>query len=341
MTIADSVIQDNRITGSASDAQGGGIYGFRANFTLVRTVLAHNRATAVPPVGRHAEGGGMFIEGGSLTVRDAVVRDNASDLTSDLPSSVGGDVIDIGASSGGIAAGDDTPTTIDDTVFTANTATASDPDGEPLAFDSALLVGDSPLTMRRTVINGNRTVQHSGTTADSGPGGSALELDGGGTITDSLITHNSSTATSQHGVAGVNGAVAILNFNNDAKLVTMRDTLVARNTTTASSATGSATVEGAGIFNGSLLELRDVQVDHNRGVVTAPAGDAQGGGVWSSDKAFGPPVQLTIDRSALIGNVLRGTRAITVQGGGLFTTLPVAIRNTVIARNEPDQCSGC
>jgi hypothetical protein len=281
------------------------------------------------------------VGGGPPPPHHVVVRDNAADLTSDLPTSAGGNVIDMGANSGGIAAGDDTPTTIDGSVFTGNTATARDPDGEPLAFDSALLVGDSPLTMSRTVISGNLTVQRSGTTADVGPGGSALELDGGGTITDSRITHNRSTATSDHGVAGVNGAVAVLNFNDDAKLVTMRDSLVAGNKTTASSTTGSATVEGAGIFNGSLLELHHVRVDRNSGVATALTGVAQGGGVWNSDGVFGPPVQLTIDRSALTGNVLRATGAITVKGGGLFTTLPVTITNTVIARNEPDQCTGC
>jgi hypothetical protein len=341
LRIADSVIRGNQITGPASDAQGGGIYSSGGELTLFRTVLAGNRATAVPPVGRHAEGGGMFVEGGLLTIRDTQVSHNIADLTSDLPSSAGGATIDIGANSGGIGAGDDTPTTIADTLITGNTATARDPDGEPLAFDSALLVGDSSLTMRRTVISGNRTAQDSGTTTDSGPGGSALELDGGGTIADSRIAHNLSTGTSDHGVAGVNGAVAILNFNNDAKLVTMHDTVIADNTTIASSRSGSATVEGAGIFNGSLLELRRVQVDNNRGVVNAPAGLAQGGGVWNSDAVFGPPAHLTIDLSALTGNVLRAGRGITVQGGGLFTTLPVAITHTVIARNEPDQCSGC
>ena len=32
---------------------------------------------------------------------------------------------------------------------------------------------------------------------------------------------------------------------------------------------------------------------------------------------------------------------ITIQGGGLFTTVPVTLKDTVIAQNIPDQCFGC
>ena len=67
---------------------------------------------------------------------------------------------------------------------------ADDPLGEPLAFDSAMLVGDSPLTMRNTQITGNQVTDTVATAADVGPGGSALELDGGGTITNTRIIGN-------------------------------------------------------------------------------------------------------------------------------------------------------
>jgi hypothetical protein len=40
-------------------------------------------------------------------------------------------------------------------------------------------------------------------------------------------------------------------------------------------------------------------------------------------------------------NSLSGSPGITVQGGGLFTTLPVTLRHSVIAGNTPDQCFGC
>jgi len=40
-------------------------------------------------------------------------------------------------------------------------------------------------------------------------------------------------------------------------------------------------------------------------------------------------------------NSLTGSPGITLQGGGLFTTLPVTLHNSVISGNIPDQCFGC
>jgi hypothetical protein len=38
-----------------------------------------------------------------------------------------------------------------------NAATASDPEGEPGAIDAGMIVGDSPLTMSETRVDGNQT----------------------------------------------------------------------------------------------------------------------------------------------------------------------------------------
>jgi hypothetical protein len=45
--------------------------------------------------------------------------------------------------------------------------------------------------------------------------------------------------------------------------------------------------------------------------------------------------------SAITHNTLAASPGITVQGGGLFTLLPVTLTNSLIAGNVPDQCSGC
>ena len=81
-----------------------------------------------------------------------------------------------------------------------------------------MLVGDSPLIMRDTQITGNDVTYTVATTADVGPGGSTLELDGGGTTTNTRITGNRSTAISADGVAAVNGALAILDFSGNPSL---------------------------------------------------------------------------------------------------------------------------
>jgi hypothetical protein len=218
--------------------------------------------------------------------------------------------------------------------------TATDPGGEPVAFDAAMLVGDSRLVMTRSVVNGNHVTGSSATSAQAGPGGSALELDGGGTISDTRITDNTSEALSSSGIAAVNGGLAVLNFNHDPKLVLVRDTVISGNTAVAHSSTGSARAMGGGIVNGSLLRLLRVRVSGNVGKATGPKGVAQGGGIWNA-RLTESPVRLELSDTSVERNSLRASRRIKVRGGGLFTTVRVSLRNSRIVRNRPDQCAGC
>jgi hypothetical protein len=341
LTINSSAITDNLAAGVSSDADGGGIWSGFGSLSVANSLVARNRALAVIPNGRFAEGGGMFVDSGSLSVRNTIVSGNSAQLTSALPSMAGGNVIDMNANSGGIHVGDGVPTTVANTTISANFVSATDLLGEPLGFDSAILVGDSPLTMRNTQITGNQSTQTTATTADVGPGGSALELDGGGTIIDTRITGNDSSAISPNGDAAVNGALAILNFNNDPRLVMMQDSVVSGNTATATSTSGSATVQGAGIFSNSLLDLRGDRVSDNSGTATGPAGAAEGGGIWNGIELSGPPVTLTLENTSVTHNSLTGTAGIASRGGGLFTNQPVTLTNSLIAHNAPDQCVGC
>jgi hypothetical protein len=341
MTVTDTLISDNEAGGIASDAIGGGVSSFLGSLSLTRVAVTGNRAVAGIPNGRFAEGGGVFVESGALTVRHSLIGHNVAALTSDLPSFAGDSPIDMSANSGGIHVGDGIPTTIEDTALVANEANANDPHGEPLAFDSAMLVGHSPLTMRRTLIARNRSVSTSASTRDPGPGGSALELDGGGTIADARIVNNTSSQTSVNGDAGVNGALAILNFDGNPKLVTVRDTVISHNTAVASTTTGAANAQGAGVFNDSLLELDHVDVHDNTGRAEGPSGRAEGGGIWNGAELNDPPVELTLDRTSVTRNTLIGSPGIAIHGGGLFTTLPISVRRSRIADNAPDQCFGC
>ena len=70
------------------------------------------------------------------------------------------------------------------------------------------------------------------------------------------------------------------------------------NTAVARSDAGTATAQGAGVYNNSLLDLRNDAVSHNAGKAVAPSGAAQGGGIWNGVLLTGPPVELTLDRLA-------------------------------------------
>jgi hypothetical protein len=341
LTITTSAITDNLAAGVASDADGGGIWSGLGTLTVANSLVARNRAVAVIPNGRFAEGGGMFVDSGSLSVRNTDVSGNSARLTSALPSMAGGGVIELNANSGGIHVGNGVPTAVANSTLANNSASATDLSGEPIGFDAAMLVNDSPLTMRDTQITGNQAITTAATSADVGPGGSALELDGGGTITDTRITGNISTAISPNGAAAENGALAVLNFNNDPNLVTMRRSIVSGNIATAFSSTGTATVQGAGIFSNSLLDLQSDQVSDNIGKANGPTGASEGGGIWNGIELSGPPVTLTLENTIVTRNTLTGSAGITLRGGGLFTNQPVTLTQSLIVHNAPDQCFGC
>ncbi len=343
LTLRRTSVSDNEVSGAVSDAEGGGILNERsATLSLAEVVIARNRAVAGVPYGRFAVGGGAFAaEGGAVSVRNSIVVGNSATLDTELVSTPGAQVIGMDAHAGGVHIGDGVEVTVENTAILENSVEATDPFGEPVGFDSAMLVGDSPLAMRNTIISGNRVTSTSLTSADVGPGGSALELDGGGLITNTRITGNASIAVSPSGDAQVNGGLAVLNFNDDPKLVTVRNSVISGNTAIASSTSGSATVHGAGIFNNSLLALQNVRISGNVGRATGPSGDAQGGGIWNGVLLSGPPVELTLDRTLVTHNVLTGSAGVSVQGGGVFTTSPITLRRSPIVLNAPDQCVGC
>lgn len=345
LTLRNSAVTDNRAAGRASDADGGGIYSEEGSgpLTLIHVVVSRNRAVASIPNGRFAEGGGIFLNqhAGAFTIRDSVVSENSVQLTSALPVSAGESNINMNANSGGIHVSDGLPSaSVERTSITDNSVSADDRVGEPTSIDSGMLVGDTPLVMSHSVVAGNRAFARYATSVDQGPGGSALELDGGGTITGTSIVDNVDVATSPSGPAAENGGLAVLNFNNDPRRVTVRDSVISGNRVKATSATGSASVQGAGVFNNSLLTLHGVVVARNAGVARAPAGIAQGAGIWNGVEISGPPVALTLEHTTVRHNSLAASPGLRVQGGGLFTTSPVTLIGSTIRDNHPDNCHG-
>jgi hypothetical protein len=342
LTLDEVTVSDNTAqTDPGSDAVGGGIWsGGAGKLVLASSDVSQNSATARAPDGRFAEGGGIFVESGSLSITGSVVSDNTVTLESTLPATADGNVIEMTANSGGIHVNDGVPTKVAQTKLTGNSVTATDISGKPIAFDAAMYVGDSSVVMTGSVVSGNHVTGTAASSAGVGPGGSALELDGGGKITNTRITGNTAKAVSPSGIAAVNGGLAVLNFNNDPKLVIVRDSVISGNTAVASSTSGSARAMGGGVVNGSLLRLVHVRIFDNLGKATGPKGVAQGGGIWNS-KFSAPPVRLELLHTRVAGNALRGSHGIERHGGGLFTTFPVKRKHSRIVRNVPDQCAGC
>jgi hypothetical protein len=348
LTVLHSTISDNRLDGRLSDADGAGIYSAIGKLTLISSTITGNKAEP-KTIGRFAEGGGIFFNTGSLLLRHTTVSDNQASLVTNWPVKAHGTVISMNANSGGIHVGDGGKARIVDSVLSHNQILARDENGEPAAFDSAMLVGNSHLSMSGTTVSHNTGQAFVATTADAGFSGTTLELDADGTVTNSHITDNSATTTSPHGVAGVSNAVGVFDYFNDPRQVTFTDDTINDNTATSITTDGTAIVTGAGVINNSLLHLVDSTVHGNTGRVkdATPAAQsttpptAQGGGIWNGPLLSGPPVTLQLDNTTVTDNTVTGPTGATLQGGGIYTTGAIASTNSHLTNNHPDNCDGC
>jgi hypothetical protein len=345
MTLDHTLVTDNRAdaaSGLTSDADGGGILDRAFGIlTLHDSVVSDNHAEVTAPNGRSADSGGILMNGPMLTIDGSLINNNSAQLTTTFPNSVGTD-----ANTGGVHVnGNDncaspaegcTVATIRNSTITGNSVTASNSLGDAVDFCGGIC-DDGQLTLSDSLVSSNQvsaSVPAASTAcacADSG----GIGTGGVESITTTRITGNTVTAAAPAGNAiATNGGGSAGNGLN----ITINDSLISGNHLTATTTSGTATVTGAGFGNSALLEIRGTTIRDNIGTASGPTGPAQGGGISNVVGPGAPPGQLTLIDSRIIHNTLSG---VTLQGGGLFTTVPVTLTNTVIAQNIPDQCFGC
>jgi hypothetical protein len=349
LTLDHTRVSDNwagAASGVTSSAVGGGILN-RAfgNLTLKDSVVTGNRSEATAPNGRNAEGGGIFMVAGTLTIDDSLISDNTAELSTSFPSEV-----ETFAAAGGIKVQGDASATVRHTTITGNTVTGSNLLGDSIVACGGICT-DGSLILRGSTLSHNRV---SATTAASSPVGNALADAGGlGTgccqevpatvvISGTRFSGNSVRAVAPAGTALADGGG--IRVGND-KLVPVSDSVVSGNSVSATTTSGSVIATGGGILNDGLLTVRNTTVSDNTGAGSGARGVVQGGGIWNGTGMFGPNlpvVQLTLADSLVTHNTLTSASSgITVQGGGLFTMFPVTLKNSVVAHNVPDQCYGC
>ena len=348
MTLTHTTVSGNEVSGSISDADGGGILNMAGSLTLTNSEVTDNRAVASIPYGRFAEGGGIFaVDGSVLTIRNSVVDDNLASLTSSIPHPYpmqGGNTDQTNAHAGGIHLGDGGSATIENSRIDGNAVSVDNPSGEPAAFDAAICIcGGSPLVLHNGSVSDNRVTATVLDTTDSGPDGSALEFDASADISNTHISGNSSTVTvtSPTGTASVLAAVFAISDPEHPAKVLISNSVISDNSSSATSTTGTAIALGAAIANNGTLELRNDEIRQNTATVSAPAGSAQGGGMFNA-VVFEEPQQLTLENTNVMHNILTGSPGVTLQGGGIYTLgFPITLTRGVIAHNVPDQCFGC
>lgn len=344
MTLIGSAVTDNQV--SAVQADGGGItVELNASLSLQGSAVTGNSATAQSPDGRFADGGGIFVDsGGSLVVDGSVIDDNTSSLSNSIATPYpeqGGNTDQESAYSGGVDVANGSTGTIRNSEIDGNSVTVSTPFGQAYGSDAALCsCGGGPLILHGVRIESNDLTVNALTDVANGPSGpGTLEADANATITDVAVVGNEMTMTSPNDDAG---SIGVVGFLGGAVPVTIADSIIADNTSTADAPNGAATIQGAGVTNDSDLVLDNVIVSGNKGVANGESGFAEGGGIWNGPIFGGPIPSLALHDSNVLGNVLSGTSAITLQGAGVYTEGALAtLTNSLVAHNVPDQCYGC
>jgi hypothetical protein len=337
LTIVHSTVNHNRVDGPLSDGDGGGIYSEIGSLTVQRSQVDANRVRP-QHIGRFAEGGGIFVSSGALTVTHSRVDGNRADLVTDWPVMAQGAVLNMNANSGGIHVGDDVTVHVSRTTMSRNEVSAIDPQGEPAAFDSGMLVGDSFAHLHAVSLRDGRVVADVATSDEAGPSGSVLEFDGPAVVTGLRLADNTVIESTKSGLAGATNGLAVYDFSNNPRQVAVRDARFVGNHTVARTTTGSAVVTGGAVFNNSLLDLTDVAISGNTGTATGSGATAQGGGIWNGPFLSGPPVTLELHHVHVTRNQVHADSA---GGGGIYTIVPIGFHHSTVRDNEPDNCHGC
>jgi hypothetical protein len=357
LTLERTQVSHNRAAGVASDAIGGGIDSDQGSLNLRNSTITSNRAIASVPNGRYAEGGGIMT-GGILSdeapvavrIRGGSISGNEASLTSKLPYFVGdadGNTIDMNANGGAAHFVGGSSISISHARIDENKVSVDDPNGEPYAFDSALQIGGgSTIDLRHSTIKDNLVRAKVGSSEHTGPSGSAIDINDpatGGpapTLSHVRITGNTTLVTSKHGEAQA-AQGGLYNGNTTRRATLITHSVISGNRVTARSADGSAKAFGGGILNEGRLLLQYDLIANNHVVATGTEGFARGGGIWNDRLFVEQPPHLTLEHTRVIGNTLSASPGLRVEGGGLYTAVPVTLDHSRIAHNRPDQCFGC
>jgi hypothetical protein len=310
LTVTDTRISDN-VVGSAgitSYAAGGGIDNHpQGTVTLRHSFVTGNRVAVSAPNGRNTDGGGI-VSLGVLTVENSVISGNSSEVDASVPSVFPVDVAE--ANGGGLYLAGGSSTTITGSRITGNSVRGSNTAGDVEA-ESGGIDSDGSLILTGSSVENNTALAivpaSSGFLAEAD--GAGIQVQGVTTVSDSRISNNSLSATSE---------------------------------------TGTALGSGGGLFNlsGSLTLERAV-VTANSASATGGGGFNLGGGIGNVQFG-GPPPELSLNETVVTANRLTASAGIVSQGGGLYTTdpfsgtpFPVTLTGSVVAGNKPDQCVGC
>ena len=248
LILVDATVSGNLAGGTASDANGGGIFSAVGPVDISGSTIAGNVAAPAPhAIGRWAEGGGITIGHGSrpTTIMNTKIETNVARLVTDWPVTV-----DMAAQSGGVYMEGNTQLTMTGSALTGNRVVAVAPSGQPLVVDAALhyQYGGDGLLLEDTTVTSNTLAARIATAEDLAPMGGVVEVDGHAVMRGVTISENHQTLHTTDGTAGLNGALFLCGCGNgDGGVTDLQDVTVSDNVSIATSEVGPAWVWGGGV----------------------------------------------------------------------------------------------
>jgi hypothetical protein len=298
LDISDSTITNNQATGGR-----GGDGGFYGTFT---TSGSYHRFGLGGSGGR-AQGGGLFVNGGSLSVASSTI---ASNHGTGGPGGVNGDD-SFGAGGGLYLLSNAGTATVTDIILSGNSAADGGgiDNGGTLTVSNSILSGNSVSSSDYAGVGGGIDNGGTATVSNSTLSGNSAYYDGGGIENDGTATVSNSTLSGNSAHYGGGG------IENDGTATVSNSTL-----------SGNSAGGGGGIDNSPARTLTVT----NSTISGNSAG--LGGGV---DNRGGT---LTVSDSTLSGNSADGNHG----GGGIESggTSPVTLTNVTLTANRADSGGG-
>lgn len=304
LTLADGNSQDVELLG------GGAVYNVNAHLVADHVTFRHNRAFNY--------GGAIYDFGpyASLDVRNSTFTDNAVTCLSG------------GQGGGAIATDAGGPTTIQNTAFTANTATGGASGGAIEAARTYTAARAGALTIKRSTFDSNSTTITAPGFADTPEGGGAVAVFNHPIhIVDTTFRDNHARAT-----AGLSEGGAFLLWGDRSPLsnlpfplqpATVLRSRFSNNLADANWTYGSS-VGGAVAIRGANLTMTGARITHNVA--------AQGGGIVNTGS-------LSLTRAKVAHNRASGNAGQAPPlAGGLYTIGPTTLTNDRFKANPTLNC---
>lgn len=239
--------------------------------------------------------------------------------------------------------------TITGSVIAGNRAT-----GTGVSAAGAGITNDGVVNMSHSLVRGNSATSTGSTVFVAVGGGIINRTEGTMTISDSIIEGNSVLSSG----ASENFFIAAAGGVGSSGALTLNRTTVRANRAIANGARGRANGAGVSVNNGTL-DMVGGSIVGSAATAVGPDARANGGGLENygvtqltgttvtANRATGPQGEgggiyngfgLTLTNSVVSRNVAAATAG-PARGGGILVAGSVALQNTPVVGNQPDNCN--